>query len=500
MPQPSLRYRLIDAFSDEELYALAWDHFRPVSQQFTRGLTKGEMVQLLLEYVTRRGEGVHFLNILEGERPGLWGNREELLRELESHDISSSGSITTSPAKPIDSRHRESPAQFHSTSTSDLAASKTTPSVPYKADLPPFVSVVSSHGGSSLSKKSKQWILLQVILLTLGVAVLVLIAFAVNDAYNSSWLRRTSQEPISTSPRGEALATTTVNPANTSSSITQTTPRTTPVATSFPWWVPQLVEVPAGPFLMGSVTDHPLAGGDDTPKYNRTLFTYWIGQTEVSNAQFRRFVEGDGYTNPEYWTVAGWEWRQQHNITEPLYWHDDEWNNDDQPVVGVSWFEAVAYTRWLSARTGHRFRLPNDAEWEKAARGTSGQIWPWGNDWGDGFANGNEANIKRTTPVGAYPAGASPYGALDMAGNAWEWCLTRRDTEEYFSYQPRPEPFSDTYLETDDWRQIRGGSWYDNLSATRWMSHYLERDPRQRYNTLGFRVASDARPPPATAP
>jgi len=81
----------------------------------------------------------------------------------------------------------------------------------------------------------------------------------------------------------------------------------------------------------------------------------------------------------------------------------------------------MAYARWLSAQTGLNFSLPTEAEWEYAARGADGRIWPWGNTWEVGRANSKEAGINRTTPVGSYPSGVSPYGALDMAGNVWEW-------------------------------------------------------------------------------
>ena len=175
---------------------------------------------------------------------------------------------------------------------------------------------------------------------------------------------------------------------------------------------------------MGSSDADTLAQDDEKPQHTLELPAYWIGKTEVTNAQFRPFVEGDGYSNQAYWTEAGWAWRQENNRTKPRYWDDPQWNGETQPVVGVTWVEAVAYVRWLSAQTGMEFRLPTEAEWEKAARGTDGRIWPWGNAWAEGPANTSEAGLNTSTPVGQYPAGASPYGALDMAGNVREWCAT----------------------------------------------------------------------------
>lgn len=144
--------------------------------------------------------------------------------------------------------------------------------------------------------------------------------------------------------------------------------------------VMEFVEIPAGPFLMGSHVGDPVADDDEKPQHELTLPTYWMGKTEVTNAQFRPFVEGDGYTNQDYWTDVGWAWREEAGITTPCRWDDAEWNGADQPVVCVSWFEAVAYARWASAQTGQELRLPTEAEWEKAARGPSGFIWPWGNE------------------------------------------------------------------------------------------------------------------------
>ncbi len=256
-------------------------------------------------------------------------------------------------------------------------------------------------------------------------------------------------------------------------------------------WVPALVAVPAGPFLMGSSrADDTLAYDDEQPQHTLTLPDYWIGQTEVTNAQFRPFVEGDGYTNRDYWTTDGWAWKEALRRTQPSYWDDAQWNGNEQPVVGVSWFEAVAYVRWLSAQTGHPFRLPTEAEWEKAARGSDGRIWPWGNAWAAGRANTEEAGQNRTTPVGQYPEGASPYGALDMAGNVREWCAT---------VWPKPYPYTveeewtTVYLERDEfYRVLRGGSWDYEQRFARGAYHRYDVARAVIYNDVGMRVASSA--------
>ncbi|MEI8166300.1 MAG: bifunctional serine/threonine-protein kinase/formylglycine-generating enzyme family protein [Chloroflexales bacterium] len=221
-----------------------------------------------------------------------------------------------------------------------------------------------------------------------------------------------------------------------------------------PVW-PEMVLVPAGPFLMGSSSAYSQSRDDEKPQHTLTLPAYEIGKTEVTNAQFRPFVEGDGYTKRAYWDDAGWQWRTENQRIQPAYWNAAQWNGDNQPVVGVTLCEAVAYTRWLRAQTGQHFRLPTEAQWEKAARGTDGRIYPWGNTWDAKLANSSESNLGKTAPVGQYPNGASPYGALDMAGNVWEWTRS-----VYTSYPYNPTDGRENLSDPAQKRfTIRGGSW-----------------------------------------
>ncbi|MEI6180798.1 MAG: bifunctional serine/threonine-protein kinase/formylglycine-generating enzyme family protein [Chloroflexales bacterium] len=266
-----------------------------------------------------------------------------------------------------------------------------------------------------------------------------------------------------------------------------------------PAWVPELVKVPAGPFLMGS-TDQQIAAlvsqGANTdwvkreePQHWLTLPDYWIGKTPVTNAQFRQFVASDGYTNRAYWTPVGWQWREGKKLVKPYFWDDAKWNGADYSVVGVSWFEAVAYCRWLSRQTGIAFCLPSEAEWEKAARGFDGRIYPWGNTWEAGRCNSEEANIKCTTPVGQYPNGASPFGVLDMAGNVWEWCATQWGKP--YPYQLEDE-WQTAYVEANaDYRVFRGGSLWNNSTYVRGAYRSMNL-PRVRHYVRGLRVASHA--------
>jgi formylglycine-generating enzyme required for sulfatase activity len=252
--------------------------------------------------------------------------------------------------------------------------------------------------------------------------------------------------------------------------------------------LPDMVKIPAGPFLMGSSDADKQAHDDEKPQHRLELPTYWIGRTPVTNVQFRPFVAGDGYRNRDYWTDAGWRWREEEGIVQPGYWDDPKWNGDDYPVVRISWFEAVAYCRWLEAQTGIPFRLPTEAEWEKAARGPDGLIWPWGNTWKEGRCNSEEAGIGRTTPVGSYPAGAGPYDVLDMAGNVWEWCVTKWQKD--YPYQIEDE-WTAEYLAGNDIRVLRGGAFWNESRLVRGAFRNVFSNPRSRNSTLnGVRLAS----------
>jgi formylglycine-generating enzyme required for sulfatase activity len=247
-------------------------------------------------------------------------------------------------------------------------------------------------------------------------------------------------------------------------------------ATGLPF-EPQLVTVPAGPFLMGT-PERELDGlvklganrdwiSNEVPQHEVDLPAYAISRYPVTNAEFARFVEDGGYTDPGYWTGAGWQVKEREGWTQPRYWEDEAWNDPSQPVVGVSWYEALAYCRWLAARTGWDYRLPSEAEWEKAARGTDGRRYPWGNAWDPARCNNKETGPGSTTPVGQYPEGDSPYGVSEMVGQVWEWCSSKyggSGTQPQFGYPYNPDDGRED-LEGDETRILRGGSWYNDAPA-----------------------------------
>lgn len=178
----------------------------------------------------------------------------------------------------------------------------------------------------------------------------------------------------------------------------------------------KMVFIPPGTFLMGCPLDDIFAKEHEQPQRTVFLSAYWMDVYPVTNARYKRFLEDGGYENRDCWTREGWEWRATECITAPLAWNKAGWDSPQQPVAGVSWYEAAAFARWAGKE------LPSEAQWEKAARGTDGRKFPWG----DAFPRGDLANfnheVGRVTPVGSYPAGVSPWGCHDMAGNVNNWC------------------------------------------------------------------------------
>ena len=145
----------------------------------------------------------------------------------------------------------------------------------------------------------------------------------------------------------------------------------------------------------------------------------------------------------------------------------------------MSWYEAMAFCAWLSYRLGYAVTLPTEVQWEKAARGTDGRTFPWGPEWREGFANTYESGIGRTSAVGIFPQGQSPYGVMDLAGNVWEWCLNEYEHPERIQRTGR-EP-----------RGVRGGSWYGDQARAR--ADYRGGDhPHYRCGYFGFRVVCAA--------
>jgi formylglycine-generating enzyme required for sulfatase activity len=228
---------------------------------------------------------------------------------------------------------------------------------------------------------------------------------------------------------------------------------------------PELVLIPGGAFVMGSdPQEDALSRSAEQPQHRVTLPDYYLAQTPVMNAQYAAFLEGTGHGAPRYWRGSR-----------------PPWGRGQHPVVSVSWYDAVAYCRWLVQVTGKPYRLPTEAEWEKGARGVEGRRYPWGDAWDAARCNTKESGREDTTLVGRYPDGASPYGLLDMAGNVWEWTSSL-----YWAYPYEADDGRED-LTTPESRVLRGGSWLDLYDSARaaYRRRYV---PAYHSRTHGFRV------------
>jgi formylglycine-generating enzyme required for sulfatase activity len=198
---------------------------------------------------------------------------------------------------------------------------------------------------------------------------------------------------------------------------------------------------------------------------------FLIGRYPVTNSQFALFIEDGGYQDRQWWSDAGWAWREEEAVTEPRYWRSSFVNGPNQPVVAVSFWEADAFCRWVGGR------LPTEQKWEAAARGTQGHRYPWGDTWEDGICNSAEAGLNRTSPVGLFPRSRQQtLGIEDMAGNAWEWCLNKYKS-----------PDEVTIDDSGGSRVLRGGSWGLSQDLAR-AGYRDDLHPDLRNDLIGFRV------------
>ncbi|RJP17498.1 MAG: hypothetical protein C4520_16150 [Candidatus Abyssobacteria bacterium SURF_5] len=230
--------------------------------------------------------------------------------------------------------------------------------------------------------------------------------------------------------------------------------------------------VPAGEFVMGSDSEFE----NERPMRRVFLKEYFIDVFEVTNADYKKFI--DATNHPVPFVNAFW--------AEPFNWRNNTYppGKADHPVTLVSWFDAAAYAKWAGKR------LPTEAEWEKAARGTDARIWPWGNTWNINYCNIRESFINMTQPVHLLTAGKSPYGCCNMAGNVMEW-VNDWYFEDYYSNAPQKNPPGP---HTGTLRVARGGAWDSNINlyARAGYRHFFE--PNEKKASIGFRCAKDVEP------
>jgi len=219
-----------------------------------------------------------------------------------------------------------------------------------------------------------------------------------------------------------------------------------------------MVEIPAGPFIMGNNNGRQ----DEAPAHEVDVPAFEIDKFEVTNADFAQFVEATDYQTDAEKTGLSRTWR------------DAAEGKDNHPVVYASWNDATAYCKWVGKR------LPTEAEWEKAARGSDERLYPWGIEYDPNKVNGQDSGIRGTTAVGSFADGASPYGVLDMAGNVWEW------TADWYEAYPGSSYQSPYYGE--QFRVVRGGGWFETADFLRTTTRNATSDTAAN-DDLGFRCA-----------
>jgi hypothetical protein len=200
-----------------------------------------------------------------------------------------------------------------------------------------------------------------------------------------------------------------------------------------------------------------------------------ISKYPVTNQQYQIFVEAeDGYCNSRWWSYSpeARYWRQENPQPQP-----PRFKGLDRPRESVTWYEAMAFCRWLSTKTGLNITLPTTRQWRRAAQGDDGRLYPWGNKFLGDRANTRESKIRMTTMVMRYELGISPFGAFDMAGNVWEWCLDAEDNDA-------------ASQEGEDVRAIYGGSFISDYKRAQSNFHF-NLNPEYFYATIGFRIVTN---------
>ncbi len=230
---------------------------------------------------------------------------------------------------------------------------------------------------------------------------------------------------------------------------------------------PGMVYIPSGSFLMGSSDDDPDARANEKPQHEVWLRGYYIDRFPVTNAQYEEFINADGYERQEFWTEAGWAEKVKGNWSAPSFWGRDVFEGEQRPVVGVSWYEAVAYSNWGGKK------LPSEAEWEKAASwdpvAKRKRKYPWGNEWDETKRIYDEGNWPE---VGNVSSGKfNNYGVGDMVG-LYNWCSSKERPYPYTPEDGREEE------EGSERRRVRGGG------STQNFSRYEYRD----WNSPGWRT------------
>lgn len=212
-----------------------------------------------------------------------------------------------------------------------------------------------------------------------------------------------------------------------------------------------------------------------THEAQRQVTPFEITRTLITREQFSAFIH-QGYTNPDYWTNDGREWKL--TTDRPFLWDAEKYHSPDMPVIGVSWYEAVAFARWLTDQSSdgtYTYSLPTEEQFQLVQQGSTGQLFAWGNDADPQKCNCSESLIGTPTPVKTYAQFSNAYGVVDLTGNVWEWCLNKWDQPE------------DTEANGSVRRVVKGGSWFDPIYMGSSRARYRD-EPNYRANDIGFRL------------
>jgi formylglycine-generating enzyme required for sulfatase activity len=272
-----------------------------------------------------------------------------------------------------------------------------------------------------------------------------------------------------------------------------------------------LILINAGNFTMGSTKKYveqvkkkfpdfePKLLEREIPQSEIFLETFNISKYPITNFDFGEFIRDTGYKTTAEKEGSGFVFDPKFRVVEGANWKNpfgpdsDLKNKEKHPVTQISWFDTLELCKWLSEKSGKKYRLPTEAEWEKAARGTKGRLFPWGNKWEPSFCN-SEYRLKGTTPVDYFEENnVSPYGCVDMCGNVFEWTSTTTGSTE-----PWPEKYSYPYNPNDgrenlkpETRKVgRGGSYSREWIYCRNTFRFADM-PKDRYSAQGFRVVCE---------
>ncbi len=490
-----IRQFLFDFFNDEELSTLCFDFFPDVHDNFAAGMTKQQKVIMLLKYCQQQEIVPNLIAALQRVRPEPYAKRfpqapiadhppsvenekvGKLLAEAQSlfeKGIVDDAIRLLKEARSEDPRNSDIEQLYvqviyakavhlyvaeHKLHAARLLLQEVVRLDPSYEDAARLLAEVEQQMQRVLWPRVQDLLrdpIWQRIGATVTILACIVAVVAIPPVQRLLWpaamptLTPTSLPPSAT-PTLTASPTFTLSPSLTptpTNTPLSPTPTMKPPATLAPGATRVsdedgmvMVYVPAGEFLMGSADSDSQAHGNEKPQHKVYLDAFWIDRTEVTNAQYNKCVQAGVCKVSDFA-------------------NDSNYNGDNQPVVAVDWSQAQAYCQWAGRQ------LPTEAQWEKAARGTDGRVYPWGDQlatceyavMNEGSGNGCGAR-DAPWPVGSKPQGASPYGALDMAGNAWEWVADWLDEGYYATPPPKnpPGPSFGTY------RVVRGGS-FDNES------------------------------------